>query len=245
MRTLAEGLFSNSDLNSSSELDSNQISIPPASFPAKTQRDSKHQTVLIVGTRDLFRAAIRALLESVRQVEVVGETQSDLETFDLVERLRPSVLLIDEWVKPDLLQPLRILAPDMRIVALGDGDRAIPYIDSIVSTSADVRTLLEAIRCESATEEVPLEARKAGPFGLTPREMDIVRAIAEGRTNQEIAKKLSISLSTVKHYVTRVFDKLGVFNRVELVIFAMNHNLNGLHQDETSENSPSDDEAAA
>src|SRR5690349_18833760 len=123
MRTLAEGLFSVSDLNSSSELDSSQISIHPAPFTAKTQRDSKHPTVLIVGTRDLFRAAIRALLESVRQVEVVGETQSDLETFDLVERLRPSVLLIDEWVKPDLLQPLRILAPEMRIVVLGDGDR--------------------------------------------------------------------------------------------------------------------------
>ncbi len=243
MRSMAEGLYSN--LDSSSNVDSTRISIPSAPISTTTQRDQRTQTVLVVGSRDLFRSAIRALLESMRNIEVVGEAQTNLETFDMVERLRPSVLLIDNWTDTSVLQPLRTAVPELRIVALSDGDRALPNVDAVLPASADVHALMDAIRCESIVGEAPTGARKStGPFGLTPREMDIVRSITEGHTNQEIAKKLSISLSTVKHYVTRVFDKLGVFNRVELVIFAMNHNLNELHHD-TSENSPSSDDAAA
>jgi two-component system nitrate/nitrite response regulator NarL len=63
------------------------------------------------------------------------------------------------------------------------------------------------------------------PFGLTPRELQVIGAIVEGQTNKDIAETFSISQFTVKHHLTRIFDKVGVFNRLELALFAVNHNL--------------------
>jgi two-component system nitrate/nitrite response regulator NarL len=62
-------------------------------------------------------------------------------------------------------------------------------------------------------------------FGLTTREMDVVEAIVSGLTNKEIAGKYSISEQTVKHHLKNIFDKLGVSNRLELALFAINHQL--------------------
>ena len=63
------------------------------------------------------------------------------------------------------------------------------------------------------------------PFGLTRRELDIVAAIAEGQSNKEIAERLSVKECTVKHHVSSVFDKVGVFSRLELAMFALHHHL--------------------
>ena len=63
-------------------------------------------------------------------------------------------------------------------------------------------------------------------FGMqTRREMEIVTAVAAGESNKGIARKLSLSEDTVKHHVSHVFDKLGVFSRLELAVFAINHKL--------------------
>jgi len=62
-------------------------------------------------------------------------------------------------------------------------------------------------------------------FGLTPRELEIVSTIVAGYTNKDIAQKFSISEQTVKHHLTNIFDKLGVSNRLELALFAVNHHL--------------------
>jgi DNA-binding NarL/FixJ family response regulator len=62
-------------------------------------------------------------------------------------------------------------------------------------------------------------------FNLTRREMEIVTAVAAGESNKSIARKLSLSEDTVKHHVSNVFDKLGVFSRLELAVFAFNHDL--------------------
>jgi DNA-binding NarL/FixJ family response regulator len=62
-------------------------------------------------------------------------------------------------------------------------------------------------------------------FGLTRRELEIVAAIVEGCTNRDIAQKFSLSEDTVKHHLTHIFDKLGVSNRLELAMFAVNHRL--------------------
>jgi DNA-binding NarL/FixJ family response regulator len=62
-------------------------------------------------------------------------------------------------------------------------------------------------------------------FGLTRRELEIVAAIVEGCTNRDIAQKFTLSEDTVKHHLTHIFDKLGVSNRLELAMFAVNHRL--------------------
>src|SRR5215467_46615 len=70
-----------------------------------------------------------------------------------------------------------------------------------------------------------MEEAETYRFGLTRREAQIIGALIDGQTNKDIAKTFGISECTVKHHLTNVYDKLGVYNRVELVLFAMNHGL--------------------
>jgi DNA-binding NarL/FixJ family response regulator len=75
-------------------------------------------------------------------------------------------------------------------------------------------------------DDLAQAVRQAGqqrdrPYGLTPREVEIVEAIAAGDSNREIAVKLNISLQTVKHHLTSVFDKTGTSTRLELALFAI------------------------
>ena len=64
-------------------------------------------------------------------------------------------------------------------------------------------------------------------YGLTKREMEVMVAIVAGRTNREIAENFEISEQTVKHHLTHIFDKVGVYNRLELALFAIHHGLVG------------------
>jgi DNA-binding NarL/FixJ family response regulator len=77
--------------------------------------------------------------------------------------------------------------------------------------------------------ETPAATVSAGSadsrFGLTKRELQIVTALVEAQTNKDIAETFGISEYTVKHHLTNIFDKLGVYNRVELALFAINHQL--------------------
>jgi DNA-binding NarL/FixJ family response regulator len=63
--------------------------------------------------------------------------------------------------------------------------------------------------------------RESRPFGLTAREIEIVRAIAEGKSNRDIAAHLGISLQTVKHHLTSIFDKTSTSSRLELALVAL------------------------
>jgi DNA-binding NarL/FixJ family response regulator len=71
------------------------------------------------------------------------------------------------------------------------------------------------------------EVSRPKDFGLTPRELEIVALVVAGYSNPEMAQRFSISQQTVKHHVSNVFDKLGVSNRLELALFAVNHRITG------------------
>ncbi len=87
----------------------------------------------------------------------------------------------------------------------------------------DVIGLVEALRAAAAAAAVP--ARQDRTFGLTPRELEIVAGIAAAETNKEMGVRLSIRESTIKHHLRNIFDKTGVFSRLELAVFALNHGL--------------------
>ena len=76
----------------------------------------------------------------------------------------------------------------------------------------------------SATSQIKSEAEIAR-LGLTRREMQVIGALVDGQTNKDIAATFNISEYTVKHHLTNIYDKLGVYNRVELVLFAINRGL--------------------
>jgi two-component system nitrate/nitrite response regulator NarL len=86
-----------------------------------------------------------------------------------------------------------------------------------------VTDLVDILRSYLPQETDTKNAKKT--FGLTVRELDVVAAIVSGFTNREIAQKFSISEQTVKHHLRNIFDKVGVSNRLELALFAINHRL--------------------
>ena len=86
-----------------------------------------------------------------------------------------------------------------------------------------VTDLVEILRSYMPDSDERKADRKT--FGLTARELEVVAAIVSGFTNREIAQKFSISEQTVKHHLRNIFDKVGVSNRLELALFAINHQL--------------------
>jgi len=115
----------------------------------------------------------------------------------------------------------------------------------IVLKDSAIELLVEAIHCvnggrywigQESVADIIQALRQMNPppppapapsrdFGLTPREMQVIPLIAAGYTNKDLAQKLSITEHTAKHHLTNIFDKLGVSNRLELVLFAINHRL--------------------
>jgi two-component system, NarL family, nitrate/nitrite response regulator NarL len=92
-----------------------------------------------------------------------------------------------------------------------------------------VAVLVEMLRTHKTLPQVPSEpsdrSSDARRFRLTPRELDIVAGVALGESNKEIAQRLSLAECTVKHHLSSVFDKVGVFSRLQLAVFAIHHHL--------------------
>ena len=84
----------------------------------------------------------------------------------------------------------------------------------------NVNGLVQAIQSAQGANET-----RERPFGLTPREMEVIAAIVDGSSNKDIAQRFAISEQTVKHHLSSIFDKVGVSNRLELALFSVNHQL--------------------
>jgi DNA-binding NarL/FixJ family response regulator len=114
----------------------------------------------------------------------------------------------------------------------------------VVLKTSDIDLLFKSIRAvmagqhwigrESVTDLVqalrtfadgPAERPARERFGLTPRELEITSAVVSGFSNREIAEKLRLSEDTVKHHLTKIFDKVGASNRLELALFAVHHRI--------------------
>lgn len=84
--------------------------------------------------------------------------------------------------------------------------------------------LVQALRDQLGTAN-GLPPKRAPRFGLTPRELQVVATVVAGYSNREIAKKFSLSEDTVKHHLSKIFDKTGASNRLELALFAIHHRI--------------------
>jgi two-component system, NarL family, response regulator NreC len=162
--------------------------------------------VLIAGGH----AALSELRAAGDEVEVIGHARSIGEAEEALRWLRPSVLVLD----PDLCQrkglcslpSLRRASPDTAIVLPPGG--------------APGPRLVRAVRMAAHDFE-----RGRGVDGLTARERDIVRLVALGHTNREIADRLVLSVRTVETHRARIQARIGVSSRAELVRWALDHGL--------------------
>lgn len=210
--------------------------------------------VLIVDDHPIFRYGLRRLLESEPGVVIVGEAADGVQAVSLARDLSPQIVILDLNL-PDRqgLEVLRDLtALDSRprtiilTVAIDKAHIAQAFqlgARGIVLKETASDLLMECIRSvvkgrywvgrETVSDVVQLLQRflprADGPqrynFGLSAREVEVVAAIAAGYSNKEIAQRLSLSEQTVKHHITNIFDKVGVSNRMELVLFAVSHRL--------------------
>jgi two-component system, NarL family, nitrate/nitrite response regulator NarL len=182
--------------------------------------------ILIADDHPIFRDGLTRLLEADAAYRVVGVAGDGRDALRLVAELNPDLLLLD--LSMPTFSGMDVLQSGARGVLLKEAATPMLYkcIRSVMQGQLWIGrdhfgTVVQAMR------DLTTGATKAKqePFGLTPRELEIVAGIAAGETNREIAERLSVREHTVKHHLTHIFDKTGVFSRLELAVFALNHGL--------------------
>ncbi len=195
--------------------------------------ESAAQTAIVVDTHPL---SLDSLARVIAQLGIeISARETKIERFaDLVEDHDPDLLVLGvETVDDKVEQLLRVVQskhPKLRVVVISDDDPrsaqaafaagAHAYCDR--TASAD--DLAAAIR-QSFERSIHLRPMLAHQPYLTQREIEIVRLVAEGRTNKEIAGTLWVTLHTVKFHLSNIYRKLNVVNRAEATRWAVRHGL--------------------
>jgi two-component system, NarL family, nitrate/nitrite response regulator NarL len=208
--------------------------------------------LLVYGEQLLVREGLRCLVQTQPDFTVVGSTGDRAEAIHLARSHQAKVAVVhsrEQGAALDLLRdlaavPLSVLVLASTIdrtgasAALQVGTRGIllnnsspaMLFKSIRSVASgqywigrqSVGDLVDMIRQLRLGHDADSSPRR---YGLTARELEIVAAVVAGETNRVIAQRFSLSEDTVKHHLTHIFDKLGVFTRLELALFAIHHHL--------------------
>jgi NarL family two-component system response regulator LiaR len=209
--------------------------------------------VLVADDHEVVRQGIRALLATVTDIEVVGEAENGRKAVFAVERLQPDVILMD-LVMPEMdgIEAIRRITdhqPQARILVLTSfaaDDKVFPAIKAgalgYLLKDSSPEELVEAIRQVHQGESSlhPAIARKLlqelshppaqpqTPEPLTGREVEVLKLVARGQSNQDIAEELVISEATARTHVSNILRKLHLASRTQAALYALREGLASL-----------------
>jgi DNA-binding NarL/FixJ family response regulator len=204
--------------------------------------------VLIASPQPIVRHGLRALLTDAADIDLIAETESGGDAVRLARQLRPDVVAID-LLTPELdgitaTRMIRSEAPSTHVVVMTGIDEDAPAIEAIragasayLPREARTDTLLRAIR-GAGTGQVELPSQAAARLvrvvsrhdAISEREAEVMRLVAQGKANKQIARELNIAESTVKSHVGNLLSKLGLLSRTQLALYAARTGLVGLEQ---------------
>ena len=227
---------------------------PPIGDPAPRREGRRPIRIVIADDHPVVREGLRSVL-AVPEIQVVGEAASGAEAVQVVRRLKPDVAILDiKMPKMDGLQALRIIkerCPATAVLMLTNYDDPAFLMSAVAggaagymlkgASSQDLldlvmalgngeavmkpENLLHALQGLARTqEEFYLSAHRADP-SLSAREMDILRLLAGGQKNQEMARVLGLSIATIKSHLYHLFKKIGVSDRTQAVLWATRNSL--------------------
>jgi DNA-binding NarL/FixJ family response regulator len=208
--------------------------------------------VLIADDHKLFRQGLIGLMKTREElVEVIGEAETGTEAIQLAEELHPDIILMDIYMPQmdglEAAKEIRLRFPEIAIVMLTSSERDGHLYEAVKIGVAgyllkdldatDLFDLLSGV----ARGEPAMTRAMAGKFlksvanrmadegkgeqALSERELLVLRLVASGAGNQEIAEKLSISVNTVKTHLKNILEKLQLENRTQAATYALTHGL--------------------
>jgi len=217
--------------------------------------ENKIIRVLVVDDHAIIRKGIRAVLDLVPDIEMVGEAENGLQAVKLEQELNPDVILMD-LMMPEMdgiaaIKEIKKQRPNARILVLTNfaGEEMIfPAIKAGAVgyhlKDSSPETLIEAIRqvsqgvaslhpsiAKKVLDELHNSGRqKLSDDPLTQREVEVLRRIAQGHENKEIADELVISEATVRTHVSNILGKLHLASRTQAALYALREGLASLDE---------------
>lgn len=205
--------------------------------------------VVFVDDHEMVRIGVSSYLSAQPDIEVIGEADNGKAGVEMALDLRPDIILMDLVMKEmDGIEATRRIIeawPEAKIIIVTsflDDEKVYPALEagatSYMLKTSKASEIANAVRATYAGQPV-LEPEVTGKMmmkmrqkntmlpheELTEREMEVLKLISEGKTNQEIADELFIALKTVKTHVSNILSKLQVQDRTQAVIYAFRHSI--------------------
>jgi len=211
--------------------------------------------VLVVDDHALFRRGLEMVLAQEQDIDVVGEAADGAEALHLAQELLPDVILMDVRMPKrggiDACSAIKAVIPSVRIVMLTISDDeadlfeavkagasgyllkeiSIDEVATAIRAVAGGQSLLSPLMASKLLTEFATMARRGKDAEqvplprLTERELEVLKLVARGLNNRDIAKELFISENTVKNHVRNILEKLQLHSRMEAVVYAVREKL--------------------